>query len=416
MAWSYTWDEAEPQAGDPANQAHVDMQSIMQAVRERLAVGHDATDGDDTDTYSHLVGTARISQGVYGSLPAFGTSGRFYYATDTSQLLLDTGSAWLDTTDAMLTAMAGTPEIIWNIINDGGDDATLVGLSHGGFGEDVSIASGWPLFTAGVISWHTATSQVSSADTTPGYLGNGTNGKVRAGWGIEGTLTNPGGNEYLDLAVQPLAGGTSLEVTTNGLRMIGDQHDPGSSYYYGTDDSGVKGYYLLDITASFIGRLCIADENMTVDETNYTVNMMLEDGTEDVTTQYTDVWRVTGMPNTADGDVGMLVYTSDTSQKFFIPIINPNNFAAAMPVYDGTPDQPAGDTATIDNNVEAADTDDWNLLDGTGVLWLVTRVAFDHTGDSTLYGYRRAIYFDEDGRITSVSAETRYTIETPEAC
>lgn len=36
--------------------------------------------------------------GTFASRPAFGTSGRFYFATDTKQMFYDTGSAWRDLT------------------------------------------------------------------------------------------------------------------------------------------------------------------------------------------------------------------------------------------------------------------------------------------------------------------------------
>lgn len=38
---------------------------------------------------------ALFGQGVFSARPAAGTSGRFFYATDTASMYYDTGSAWV---------------------------------------------------------------------------------------------------------------------------------------------------------------------------------------------------------------------------------------------------------------------------------------------------------------------------------
>ena len=67
---------------------------------------------------------------------------------------------------------------------------------------------------------------------------------------------------------------------------------------------------------------------------------------------------------------------------------------------------------------EAAKTGSSNqwTCDGTqGVTFTVqTRTYYDHTASTpVLYGYYRTVTFDRNGRLYSVSAETRYEIDTP---
>ena len=85
---------------------------------------------------------------------------------------------------------------------------------------------------------------------------------------------------------------------------------------------------------------------------------------------------------------------------------------AGLPVHDATPDVTVGTTA----ETEAAQTDDWDVGDGTLKVTQQTRTAYSDTGDETLYAYYRDFYYTADGRLTRVSAETRVTIDAPEAC
>jgi hypothetical protein len=70
---------------------------------------------------------------------------------------------------------------------------------------------------------------------------------------------------------------------------------------------------------------------------------------------------------------------------------------------------------------ETAQTDTWDRnspsAGKTGVtLRHCTRIAYDDTGDETLYAYYRTLTYDVWGRLDTISAETRVTIDTPEAC
>lgn len=68
---------------------------------------------------------------------------------------------------------------------------------------------------------------------------------------------------------------------------------------------------------------------------------------------------------------------------------------------------------------ESASSNTWDISSQTfrGVRFpIITRVAYNEAGDETLYGFYRMLIFDANGHLTFVSAETRYTIDAPEAC
>jgi hypothetical protein len=73
---------------------------------------------------------------------------------------------------------------------------------------------------------------------------------------------------------------------------------------------------------------------------------------------------------------------------------------------------------------EAAMSDLWTCVmdggdpeEGTDLqLRITTRVGYFHGGDGKLYGYARQLNFDQNGRLRSLTAETRYEIDAPTAC
>ena len=70
----------------------------------------------------------------------------------------------------------------------------------------------------------------------------------------------------------------------------------------------------------------------------------------------------------------------------------------------GDEDDAATDNKTLDGS------------DSNGIeLWMCSRVAYDDVNDETLYGYARKLTFDQYGRLYSVSAESKYTIDVPVA-
>ena len=89
-----------------------------------------------------------------------------------------------------------------------------------------------------------------------------------------------------------------------------------------------------------------------------------------------------------------------------------------------------GDLAKYDNaptigaaseGSETAATDTWdreNQVVGQFGLdeWYVSRVVYNHSGDEVLYKFMRMKTFDSLGRVITVSAETRVSIDVPETC
>ena len=76
---------------------------------------------------------------------------------------------------------------------------------------------------------------------------------------------------------------------------------------------------------------------------------------------------------------------------------------------------------TAAEGVEAAATDTWDALAQVAGehgldLTVLTRLVYNNAGDEILYGYARTLTFDHLGMLREVSAETRYTIETPDSC
>ncbi len=69
---------------------------------------------------------------------------------------------------------------------------------------------------------------------------------------------------------------------------------------------------------------------------------------------------------------------------------------------------------------ESGLTDTWDRSNQTGksgvCITMQTRTVYNDAGDEILYGYLRDFHFDGEGKLESISAETRIIIETPEVC
>ena len=78
-------------------------------------------------------------------------------------------------------------------------------------------------------------------------------------------------------------------------------------------------------------------------------------------------------------------------------------------------------TVGTTDETEAAATDEWDREDqaenAAGVkVNVLTRMAYDNTGDEKLYAYYRRFDYDSMGHLIAVGQETRVTIDTPESC
>ena len=77
--------------------------------------------------------------------------------------------------------------------------------------------------------------------------------------------------------------------------------------------------------------------------------------------------------------------------------------------------------ADISAEAEAAQTDTWDRTDQGDTydgleIKVCTRIAYGDAGDETLYAYYRTMKYDSAGKLVTISAETRYTVDAPEAC
>ncbi len=83
----------------------------------------------------------------------------------------------------------------------------------------------------------------------------------------------------------------------------------------------------------------------------------------------------------------------------------------------GAPESPSSytDLTTSGEGSAAAKSDSWTYDATNGVKVTVqTRTYYDHTASTpVLYGYYRTFTYDKQGRLYSVSAETRYVIDQP---
>jgi hypothetical protein len=72
------------------------------------------------------------------------------------------------------------------------------------------------------------------------------------------------------------------------------------------------------------------------------------------------------------------------------------------------------------DETEAAETTVWDIEDQAAdeglIFTMLTRIAYDHEGDSILYGYYRDLIYDLWGRLIEITEETRVIIDTPENC
>lgn len=85
--------------------------------------------------------------------------------------------------------------------------------------------------------------------------------------------------------------------------------------------------------------------------------------------------------------------------------------------YAGNPSTDVDNLSVAGEGSETADTATHTSSGANGVkVKLHTRSVYNNSGDEKLYGYQREFIFDKEGRLYSISAETRYEIDAPEDC
>jgi len=197
MAWSITWDETSPAVGDEANLAHVDIQDVKKSVRERIAVEHAASTGDDTDTWVHTAGTGKIAQGLAAAraAAAAANAGRVFFATDTGVISADTGGTWLNIHPHYY--ITGTVTVT-------NADATVTG-----------VGTDFTLLAAGDVFWISGTTRYYKIASITGALALELN-EVYAGTTAAGQSYYVGRYSNHEQFL-PRAGGTLYDVTIDTL-------------------------------------------------------------------------------------------------------------------------------------------------------------------------------------------------------
>lgn len=88
-----------------------------------------------------------------------------------------------------------------------------------------------------------------------------------------------------------------------------------------------------------------------------------------------------------------------------------------IPLGGGAAENPGAAIVTIGaaaEGSETAATNTWTAGGANGLAeWYVSRVVYNDTGDKTLYAFLRKRTYDLSGRLYSVSAETRVTVDVP---
>ena len=80
----------------------------------------------------------------------------------------------------------------------------------------------------------------------------------------------------------------------------------------------------------------------------------------------------------------------------------------------GAPASPSSATTvgSTAEGSESADSASWTAGSSAGLkLYVLTRVAYNESGDKALYGFKRLLTFDSQGRLYSVGGESRFTID-----
>lgn len=118
----------------------------------------------------------------------------------------------------------------------------------------------------------------------------------------------------------------------------------------------------------------------------------------------TGEWTVADMTDIADGDA---MAWDEANQTW-----EPCTFSTCA-------DNPEANVETIGSAAEGNEGEEsstWTACNENehGLrLYIMSRVAYYHGGTQTLYGYVRRMTFDKCGRLYSVGAETRVTIDVP---
>lgn len=112
-------------------------------------------------------------------------------------------------------------------------------------------------------------------------------------------------------------------------------------------------------------------------------------------------------------DVYVVVDDNGTKKAKLAKVLCGEAFGNAADLGGGAPSNPSS-TATLGSTAEgseSADQSEWTAGGGKGLkLYVLTRVVYIEGGDKKLYGFKRLLTFDSQGRLYSAGGESRYEI------
>ena len=134
---------------------------------------------------------ALYSQGALSARPAYGTVGRFYFATDTGLLYYDTGAAWVTINPATPLGTSATVSAVGDSEN-GGSTGLFSDAGHK-HGREAFGGSGSAATVAHSDHTHavTAKAEMWKSDATIAFISSGTSDTPVTGYTIQ---HDPGGN------------------------------------------------------------------------------------------------------------------------------------------------------------------------------------------------------------------------------
>jgi len=114
---------------------------------------------------------------------------------------------------------------------------------------------------------------------------------------------------------------------------------------------------------------------------------------------------------------GKNITLSPMSGGYVISAVDQVQSAPAVSV-DLNATDPGSDVVELGDDTEgaeAASSDSWDSGGSDGLsLWVQVRQGYYDSGDQKWYAYARNLIFDAAGRLFTVSAETRITVDVPE--
>jgi hypothetical protein len=125
---------------------------------------------------------------------------------------------------------------------------------------------------------------------------------------------------------------------------------------------------------------------------------------------------VTQLQSAATGDIRILWAESGTGTVWTLVRLG----GGSQPILGDASNPAIMAPASGSIETETAQTDTWDRASPpsgkAGVKLRTMRIAYNDAGDEKLYAFYRDLVFDSRGMLATISAETRVTIDVPDAC